>query len=197
MYVLGRNIYVLRKDMGITQGELARRVGVSTATISNYENDVTHPACSKLSRLADALGVEVRDLFEGTVPRKRFDYKVKSPQSAIAISGLEQKIEYSYDKSDNNTSDDVRNSRMLVRSFAKDDASISLSGDIPHAYIYVDENGDTVIYVHGAENAMLFEDFSGGLIFTEIDGEIHTIDTAAEDGEQFVCGKSRIGKIVQ
>lgn len=67
MYILNENIYKLRHKYGMTQEELADKVGVSKGTISNYENDITRPSCSKLSKIADALGVTVRDLMIGSV----------------------------------------------------------------------------------------------------------------------------------
>ena len=96
MYVLAKNIYTLRKRFNMTQEELAAKVGVSKATISNYENDITRPACSKLSKIADAFGVTVRDLFEGTIPGYGFDenpeytkiYQIKSPQKPIRLMGV-------------------------------------------------------------------------------------------------------------
>ncbi len=85
MYVLAHNIYTLRKRFNLTQEELAKKIGVSKATISNYENDITRPACSKLPKLADAFGVSVRDLFEGTIPDYGFDenpeYKKEIPDA--------------------------------------------------------------------------------------------------------------------
>ena len=104
MYVLNENIHRLRKERGMTQEELAKLVGVSKSTISNYENDMTGPACSKLSKIADALGVTVPELFEGISKHYGFDEtpqytkmlneienndkKVKSPMPELVISGI-------------------------------------------------------------------------------------------------------------
>lgn len=67
MYILNENLYKLRKKSGMTQEELAEKIGVSKATISNYENDITRPSCSKLSKIADAFNVKVKDLLTGSV----------------------------------------------------------------------------------------------------------------------------------
>lgn len=54
-----------RCDLGITQGDLAERLGVRQPTISEFENESSDPRLSTLQRYARAVGaelhVEVRD----------------------------------------------------------------------------------------------------------------------------------------
>lgn len=73
MYVLNENILKLRNQLGMTQEDLAKKAGVSKATISNYENDITRPTCSTLTLLSDALGVAVNDLLNGSVAENGLD----------------------------------------------------------------------------------------------------------------------------
>ena len=54
-----------RKTRGLTQKELAQKVGVSRALISLVEIGAVRPYPSLKKRIARALGVGVRDLFEG------------------------------------------------------------------------------------------------------------------------------------
>lgn len=49
----------LRKEVGLSQGELAEEVGVSYRTIQNWENGVNQIKPDKAQLLADYFGVEV------------------------------------------------------------------------------------------------------------------------------------------
>ena len=53
----------IRKERGLTQRELGGLSGVDQATISMAESGRRQPHLETLGRLADALGVEVRDFF--------------------------------------------------------------------------------------------------------------------------------------
>ena len=50
-------------EKGVTSAELADRVGVSKATVSNLINNKTMPSLDTLEKIADALGVEMWELF--------------------------------------------------------------------------------------------------------------------------------------
>lgn len=50
-------------EKGVTSAELAGRVGVSKATVSNLINNKTMPSLDTLKKIADALGVEMWKLF--------------------------------------------------------------------------------------------------------------------------------------
>lgn len=50
-------------EKGVTSAELAGIVGVSKATVSNLINNKTMPSLDTLKKIADALGVEMWELF--------------------------------------------------------------------------------------------------------------------------------------
>jgi transcriptional regulator with XRE-family HTH domain len=56
----------LREATGLTQAELANRLEVATATLRNWERGMHRPKGRNLARLATALGVDWRELSEGT-----------------------------------------------------------------------------------------------------------------------------------
>ena len=56
------NLKFIRIKKGLTQGELARKIGVCQNTISFYETGSRFPRRDILSKLAEALGCEVKDL---------------------------------------------------------------------------------------------------------------------------------------
>ncbi|MBE2284816.1 MAG: helix-turn-helix transcriptional regulator [Prosthecobacter sp.] len=60
---LGQRIAALRKKQGLTQEALAEVIGCSVEFISLVERGVNAPAVAGLQGFADALKVEVRDLF--------------------------------------------------------------------------------------------------------------------------------------
>ena len=62
---LGSFLAVLRKAQGMTQKELAERVGVSDKTVSHWERDESAPDISVLPILADIFGVTVDELLRG------------------------------------------------------------------------------------------------------------------------------------
>ena len=53
----------LRKALGLSQEELARRCGVSRQTVNAIENDKYDPTLSLAFRLADELRLTVDELF--------------------------------------------------------------------------------------------------------------------------------------
>ncbi len=60
-----KTIRQLRHERGWSQGELARKLGVTPAAISNWERGVTVPRWDLLRSLAQLFGVLVRDIVTG------------------------------------------------------------------------------------------------------------------------------------
>ena len=53
---LGNQIYTLRSGLGLSQGALAEKLGVSRQAVSKWENDSAAPELPKLLLLAEVLG---------------------------------------------------------------------------------------------------------------------------------------------
>ena len=62
MRMLKLNLNRLRKERGLTQAELGRLIGVTAASISNYELGVCYPRMRIVFKLSVALGVSVAEL---------------------------------------------------------------------------------------------------------------------------------------
>lgn len=73
---LGLRIKELRAANAITQEELAERCGMFRTYLSRIESGLANPTLTALYTLADALGVEVVDLF---VPAKAPPARVRAP----------------------------------------------------------------------------------------------------------------------
>lgn len=70
-----RRLKALRIEKQMTQEDLAKAAGVSTAFISSVERGINSPSFATLESIAEALDVPVQDLFDfhdiGSVRRKR------------------------------------------------------------------------------------------------------------------------------
>ena len=60
---LANKIKERRTELGLTQAELAEKVGVTRKTVNTVENAVFTPSATLAIKLADALGVSVEQLF--------------------------------------------------------------------------------------------------------------------------------------
>lgn len=60
---IGRRIRLIREQRGMTQEELAERIGVTPSAVGNYEREVSHPREEVLYRLFGALCTEPNELF--------------------------------------------------------------------------------------------------------------------------------------
>lgn len=73
---LSFNIRERRKELGLTQKELAKKVGVSFRTIQNYENGITPPSLYIIEKIALALEVSVETL----ISQYKFDNNFSAQQ---------------------------------------------------------------------------------------------------------------------
>src|SRR5713101_8843094 len=65
----GQVIRDRRRQLDLTQQEIARRVKTSTPYVGHLESSKRHPSDKVLSRLAEVLGLDRRDLFFLANPR--------------------------------------------------------------------------------------------------------------------------------
>jgi transcriptional regulator with XRE-family HTH domain len=63
--MLGQRLQQLRVNAGLSQPELAQKVGVSVNTLQDWEVDNGEPGSGALSKLAGALGVAEDELAAG------------------------------------------------------------------------------------------------------------------------------------
>ncbi|WP_122867059.1 XRE family transcriptional regulator [Campylobacter showae] len=83
---LFENIKALRVEKDWTQGDLAKFAGVSIETIKRYENGKTNPTNDNLSKIANALGVEIKNLYDGASPSVSLSQKNNMSLSAKKVS---------------------------------------------------------------------------------------------------------------
>ncbi len=62
--ILGARIKELRRTRGLSQDRLSEKVGIDPKHLSRIEVGNSYPSFDTLERIATALGVEAKDLFE-------------------------------------------------------------------------------------------------------------------------------------
>src|SRR2546421_8909433 len=60
---LGRRIAVERQLAGLSQADLAERLGLEPETLSRLETGNAMPSLARIETIAETLGIEVRELF--------------------------------------------------------------------------------------------------------------------------------------
>ena len=86
---LGKKIRQLRFKAGLTQEQLADRLGISPQSVSKWENAVAMPDISTLPLLAEVFGVTIDDLFDLTAEQRfnriehRMDIEDELPQDVF------------------------------------------------------------------------------------------------------------------
>ena len=78
---MGKRIADLRKAKGMTQEQLAQRMGVTAQAVSKWENDLSCPDVTSLPQLAEVLDVTTDELLG------------KSPLRSLAVEDAEPKAE--------------------------------------------------------------------------------------------------------
>lgn len=91
-WAVGMRIRAVRERRGLTQAELARRIGRSASVLSAVERGRTLPGFDILRRLAAVLGVSIVDFFQpaGGGPRMIALYaKLQDAARSLSVEDLE------------------------------------------------------------------------------------------------------------
>lgn len=64
MKSFGQNLKSLREQCGVSQQELAEKIGTTQPRVSEWENDKVEPTLYNIIRIVDALRVSFDDLTE-------------------------------------------------------------------------------------------------------------------------------------
>ncbi|MBA4699046.1 MAG: helix-turn-helix transcriptional regulator [Ruminococcus sp.] len=88
---LGSNLFNARKKRGLSQEEVAEKLGVSRQTISKWELDETLPDIRQSKKLATIYGLSLDELIE-------FDIDLKEIQQVIEKTSEEKQQEIDWTK---------------------------------------------------------------------------------------------------
>ena len=83
----GRFIAERRRELGLTQKELAEKLGITDRAVSKWENGRCMPDLSLLRPLSAILKVGIIDLLSGEIISER-DYRRKSEENLISMADL-------------------------------------------------------------------------------------------------------------
>ena len=93
MPTVGDRIREVRENLGINQGQLATRAGVSKGFLSDVENNKRNLSARNLLRIANALGASVDYLLRGAVARMSAPEPIEIPPE---LSQAAMELELSY-----------------------------------------------------------------------------------------------------
>jgi transcriptional regulator with XRE-family HTH domain len=62
--LVGERVQLLRKRKGLSQDELAGKIGIDTKSLSRLERGAHYPSLETLDRIRAELGVELKDFFD-------------------------------------------------------------------------------------------------------------------------------------
>lgn len=85
MSIIGENIRKYRKAKGLTQTQLAEKLGTSQYVLTNYERGVNNPLATKMPEIAKVLDVSLDELYgiksgEGKEPEPKSSGKRRDAQ---------------------------------------------------------------------------------------------------------------------
>ena len=90
---IGERIRGLRLDAGMTQEELAQKIGLKKQNISRYENSHVEPNIRTAKRIAEALGVSLEEMAVGvTVSETPISSELEQFSSAAILTEDEQEL---------------------------------------------------------------------------------------------------------
>lgn len=69
----------LREEAGLTQKELAEKIGNMQRNISNWENGLSEPDCETILRICDFFGVSTDELFGYNATEKTVSDNTEKP----------------------------------------------------------------------------------------------------------------------
>ena len=88
---IGRLLQELRKEKGLTQEQLAERMGVARRTVSRWETGSNMPDLDILMELADLYAVDLREILSGERKSERMDREMKETVLQVADYSSEEK----------------------------------------------------------------------------------------------------------
>ena len=148
----GQRLSRIRKEKGLTQEDIAKRIVISPQAVSKWENDVSSPDILVLSSLADILGVSVDELLgRENAPHEERAEERKAERETVESEVVDDDKTYKAKDDDDDTTtvhfDDghthVSFSGGLHVNDGEDEVHIDKHG------IYVKENGKEKVNIGG------------------------------------------------
>ena len=130
----GQRLSRLRKEKGLTQEDIAKRITISPQAVSKWENDLSSPDILVLSQLADILGVSIDELLGRGEPNKN-NKDNKEEEETVETETVDQ---------------EVVNEKAGI-TIDKNGVHVETQGG---SYVQIDKSG---IHVNNAKNGKTYE----------------------------------------
>lgn len=89
----GRRLRQLRLDRGLSQAALSEGAGITPEYVSRLERGLVNPSMAVLARVAESLGVEVRELFDFRTSKSHRDTTLaRLERVAAAANGDDRQL---------------------------------------------------------------------------------------------------------
>jgi transcriptional regulator with XRE-family HTH domain len=75
---IGKRIAKLRKEVGLSQAQLAESVELSAEYISRLERGINAPSVEALNKMSDPLKVEVREILTLSEPTEEWEMEIEA-----------------------------------------------------------------------------------------------------------------------
>jgi transcriptional regulator with XRE-family HTH domain len=82
--LVGQNIRICRLQQKFSQTELGRRIGVTFQQVQKYEKGANRVGASRLTQIADVLGVPLLALFDGSTTAAHQTEPGDTPRALLA-----------------------------------------------------------------------------------------------------------------
>jgi len=89
---IGKFLQMLRKENGLTQEQLAERMGVSRRTVSRWETGSNMPDMDILMELSDLYTVDLREILNGERKSEHMNEELKETVLQVADYSNEEKV---------------------------------------------------------------------------------------------------------
>lgn len=88
---IGKMLQTLRKEKGITQEQLAEKLGVARRTVSRWETGSNMPDLNMLIELSDFYAIDLREILSGERKSEQMNEEMKETVLQVAEYGNEDK----------------------------------------------------------------------------------------------------------
>ena len=187
--IIGRQITLLRKKFGLTQEDLALKLGYSKQTISNWETGLKTPRMGAIQKISDLFNVSKSFIIEGDQLSNTLTHITNI--SAKLDEKRQKKVLAYAEEQLHEQSTSVRKVVPLVGKSAAN-PSVLEYGDTDieqQSFAHVPDNADCAIYIQGDSMEPLIK--NGSIVFykKQCDVENGEIAIVEIDGDGVTCKK--------
>lgn len=89
---IGEKITKYRKELNLTQADLAKKLDISSKTVSKWENNTTEPSLDMIIKLCEVFKITTDEFINGKVIKKKVDNVVSNKNEDIEYKKKKAKV---------------------------------------------------------------------------------------------------------